>query len=145
MAAIALSNVAAKDITTITERGVLGEATAQGKSVYFNVSDQKWYKMDCSGNAVESGADGAGITLNEGQADDSVEILRDGPAIVEAALATGVTYVGGGTAAGDVNPNADADTNNWRKTVLFVAKTSAGVGSNTEIVFRPIVSETAVT
>lgn len=96
------ANVIAQDGALI-EHGTFGAAVTAGQVVYLNTTTRKWELADA--DALAS-ANGVGIALNGGAADQKGSIVVEGPVALGAVLTLGTAY-GVSATAGGLAPLAD--------------------------------------
>ena len=122
------------------------EAVDIGQCMRKDGATGKWQLANASvtTDAANAGRDGVGIAMNKAEANSQVDILRSGKAFIGAAGVTpGKTFAVGGVAAGSIEPDADVDTANYLKTILFATRST--VGSTIEIVMAPVATNVVST
>ena len=141
MAAITVTAIELGDDAEVVF-GQAGETIGLGDAVYLDTGGgNKWKKCviatGSGATALKAGRDGVGIALTAVTvADRYMVVVTSGTIYINTlgGSADGETYIAGGSAAGDINPVADAATT-WYKTTLGTG--GADTTSYDEFILEP--------
>ena len=116
-----------------------GEAIALGASVYLNISDNKWYEA-LNDTAAHAGGDGVGIALHAIE-DDGFwgVIVTAGTVYIDGGLTEGTVLVIGDT-AGDINPDVDLGSGDFKTVLGVVGDLGTGTTDSDEFTMQPLAS-----
>lgn len=129
MAALSITASQVLPSTGPTDKGIFGQATTPGQSMYWDTAAGQWKLADANaGSAAAAGADGYGIALSATSAAGQPGVVARPGAVITlgagAAPAAGTVYFVGET-AGALDPAADVATSGDK-----VLPICLGVGSN---------------
>ena len=112
----------------VQQDAVAGEAFVAGAMLYFNTSDQRWYKAKCaSATVAQAGQDGIGMALFTADAAGARgSVARPGAVVTIGAGTAGSPYFIGPT-AGNLNPLADVVTSTYKVTFAAMGRGSSQV------------------
>ncbi len=111
-----------------TARGIAGAAITAGQPLWKDSAANDVLKL-ADANLSAEAATVVGIALHAAGTGQPIEYATGGNLTFNGVLTTGLIFVCGATAAGDINPSGDL-TSGWRTSILGVATSSTNLQIN---------------